>query len=105
LQELEKFDLPEEVEIFFSAHGVPVSYVELDGDPYKEEMEQCVRMVMERLRNRGVSNSHTLAYQSRVGPVSPIFGPLQAICAVVSQDNNRVLIGYCYVQFCPLWGM
>ncbi len=27
-KELGKFDAPEEAEIFFSAHGVPVSYVE-----------------------------------------------------------------------------
>ena len=40
-----------------------------DGDPYKDEMEQCVEMIMSRLRARGVSNHHTLAYQSRVGPV------------------------------------
>ncbi|PSC69391.1 ferrochelatase-chloroplastic [Micractinium conductrix] len=55
-------------EIFFSAHGVPVSYIE-EGDPYKEEMEECVALVMAELRRRGVANHHTLAYQSRVGPV------------------------------------
>ena len=27
-KELQKFDSPEKTEIFFSAHGVPVSYVE-----------------------------------------------------------------------------
>ena len=27
-KELRKFDCPEDTEIFFSAHGVPVSYVE-----------------------------------------------------------------------------
>lgn len=27
-RELQRFERPEEVEIFFSAHGVPVSYVE-----------------------------------------------------------------------------
>ena len=151
-RELQRFERPEEVELFFSAHGVPVSYVEQvrplarplaiapalhviaakdatpvhrqgrcgplqlarriaahislyscpehtwltwsrvarayaglrgwevaaarvevlgvqDGDPYKEEMEQCVAMIMARLRARGVANHHTLAYQSRVGPV------------------------------------
>ena len=57
-------------QIFFSAHGVPVSYVEQDGDPYKEEMEQCVAMIMARLQQRGFRSPHTLAYQSRVGPVS-----------------------------------
>jgi hypothetical protein len=39
------------------------------GDPYKEEMEECVELVMAELRRRGVANAHTLAYQSRVGPV------------------------------------
>ena len=35
-EELGKFqDMPEDVEIFFSAHGVPLSYVEEAGDPYK----------------------------------------------------------------------
>ena len=55
--------------IFFSAHGVPLSYVSDAGDPYKEEIEECVKLIMAELRARGVSNPHTLAYQSRVGPV------------------------------------
>lgn len=67
--ELHKFDDPNSVELFFSAHGVPTSYVEEYGDPYKEEIEQCVGMVMDRLRERSLLNHHTLAYQSRVGPV------------------------------------
>lgn len=33
------------------------------------EMEECIRFIMADLRKRGVANSHTLAYQSRVGPV------------------------------------
>lgn len=61
--------LQDEVEIFFSAHGVPVSYVEEAGDPYKEEMEQCISLIMRELQRRSISNHHTLAYQSRVGPV------------------------------------
>ena len=59
----------QETEIFFSAHGVPLSYVEEAGDPYKEEMEECVELIMQELRGRGILNHHTLAYQSRVGPV------------------------------------
>lgn len=114
-------ELAEEVDIFFSAHGVPLSYIEEGeqsglggmarsgsvrvhgaavrvlappahaatngcllcitshlgphsipfppGDPYREEMEECVELVMAELRRRGVRNPHTLAYQSRVGPV------------------------------------
>jgi len=46
-----------------------------DGDPYKEEMEQCVAMIMARLRERGVPNHHSLAYQSGVGRVRRRPGP------------------------------
>ncbi|KAK9789019.1 hypothetical protein WJX73_009514 [Symbiochloris irregularis] len=70
IEELKAFPDPTDVEVFFSAHGVPVAYVEQDGDPYKEEMEQCVDLIMQRLEQRGLHNRHTLAYQSRVGPVN-----------------------------------
>lgn len=69
MAELNLFENPEEIEIFFSAHGVPKSYVSQVGDPYKEEMEECVQLIMTELQNRNVTNHHTLAYQSRVGPV------------------------------------
>lgn len=49
--------------IFFSAHGVPVAYVEEAGDPYKAEMEECVDLIMEELERRGINNDYTLAYQ------------------------------------------
>lgn len=39
--------------VFFSAHGVPKSYVEEAGDPYKEEMEECVALIMNELQRRG----------------------------------------------------
>ncbi|GAB4230357.1 MAG: ferrochelatase [Stanieria sp.] len=65
-QELEQFENPEQVHIFFSAHGVPVSYVEEAGDPYQKEIEECTRLIMQTLKR---PNQYTLAYQSRVGPV------------------------------------
>eukprot|EP00250_Pteridium_aquilinum_P002661 c12885_g1_i1 orf=251-1678(-) len=68
-KELKTFKQPNEVVIFFSAHGVPLTYVEDAGDPYKEEMEKCVKLVMTELKKRGIHNKHALAYQSRVGPV------------------------------------
>lgn len=49
--------------IFFSAHGVPLAYVEEAGDPYKAEMEECVDLIMEELEKRGITNPYTLAYQ------------------------------------------
>ena len=65
-QELEQFPNPDSVHIFFSAHGVPLSYVTEAGDPYQQEIEDCTALIMQNL-NR--PNPYTLAYQSRVGPV------------------------------------
>ena len=65
-QELDQVANPDQVHIFFSAHGVPRSYVEEAGDPYQQEIEECTALIMQTL-NR--PNPYTLAYQSRVGPV------------------------------------
>ncbi|XP_021889834.1 ferrochelatase-2, chloroplastic-like [Carica papaya] len=62
-KELQKFDHPDKVMIFFSAHGVPLAYVEEAGDPYKAEMEECVDLIMEELEKRNIVNAYTLAYQ------------------------------------------
>jgi ferrochelatase len=61
---------PSKAHVFFSAHGVPKSYVEEAGDPYQREIEACTRLIMAELQKAlGHPNPHTLAYQSRVGPV------------------------------------
>ncbi|KGF72982.1 ferrochelatase [Neosynechococcus sphagnicola sy1] len=65
-RQLDQCPHPQQAHIFFSAHGVPVSYVEEFGDPYQQEIEDCVRLIMQTLQR---PNDHTLAYQSRVGPV------------------------------------
>jgi ferrochelatase len=65
-EELDQFPYTDRVHVLFSAHGVPVSYVEEAGDPYQQEIEDCAALIMRTL-NR--PNPHTLAYQSRVGPV------------------------------------
>ena len=64
--ELDKLPDPNSAHIFFSAHGVPLSYVEEAGDPYQKEIEACTAGIMETLDR---PNAHTLAYQSRVGPI------------------------------------
>ncbi len=60
---------PEKAHICFTAHGVPRSYVEEAGDPYKDEIEDCSLLIIDRVeRSLGFSNTYTLSYQSRVGP-------------------------------------
>ncbi len=66
LQQLDRLPNPQTGHIFFSAHGVPVSYVEESGDPYQQEIEACTAAIMRTLQR---PNAHTLAYQSKVGPV------------------------------------
>ena len=69
-EQVRSSDVPTEAHVFFSAHGVPKSYVEEAGDPYQTEIEDCSALIMAELRNLlGHENPHTLAYQSRVGPV------------------------------------
>jgi protoporphyrin/coproporphyrin ferrochelatase len=65
-EQLDQFPNPDQVHVFFSAHGVPLSYVEEAGDPYQKEIEDCTALIMQTLDR---PNAHTLAYQSRVGPV------------------------------------
>jgi len=51
------------VHILFSAHGVPERVI-MRGDPYQRQIMETVNLVSEEY-----SNPHSLAYQSRVGPV------------------------------------
>ena len=69
---MQKCDLsedPSEPHVFFSAHGLPKKYIESLADPYKTQTEATVAFVMNRMRQLGYTNPHSLAYQSRVGPV------------------------------------
>ena len=52
------------VQLFFSAHSLPQSFID-EGDPYLDHIQATVRLVMERFE--GIA--HHLAFQSRAGPV------------------------------------
>jgi ferrochelatase len=52
------------VQIFFSAHSLPQSFID-EGDPYLDHIQATVRLTMERFE--GIA--HHLAFQSRAGPV------------------------------------
>jgi protoporphyrin/coproporphyrin ferrochelatase len=57
---------PDRAHVFFSAHGVPVSYVQEAGDPYQAEIEECSKLIVQTM---GRKNDYSLAYQSKVGPI------------------------------------
>jgi len=56
---------PSRIHIVFSAHSVPVRYID-EGDPYLDQTRETVRLVMEQLGN---DRPHSLSFQSKVGPV------------------------------------
>ncbi|KAK4490990.1 hypothetical protein RD792_001711 [Penstemon davidsonii] len=91
-KELQIFENPEEAMIFFSAHGVPVSYVEDAGDPYKDQMEECIFLIMQELKSRGVKNNYTLAYQSRVGPVQWLKPYTDEVLVELGQQGVKSLL-------------
>ncbi|MDP9267324.1 MAG: ferrochelatase [Acidobacteriota bacterium] len=63
---LARFPRPAEAELVFSAHSVPVSVIE-KGDPYQQQIEATVALVMEKMQRGGWRNRHRLCYQSKVG--------------------------------------
>lgn len=89
-QQLDQSPQPDDVHLFFSAHGVPVSYVEEAGDPYQREIEACTALILRTL-NR--PNAHTLAYQSRVGPVEWLRPYTEdAIADLAAQGVDNLLV-------------
>jgi ferrochelatase len=53
-----------DVHVIFSAHGLPVSYIE-KGDPYLDHVKRTMAASLEKLSHPGPSH---LAFQSRLGP-------------------------------------
>jgi protoporphyrin/coproporphyrin ferrochelatase len=60
---LARFPDPQQPDIVFSAHSVPVSVIE-QGDPYQRQIEETVELIMQR---GGWRNRCRLCYQSKVG--------------------------------------
>jgi len=60
---LARFPEPEQAELVFSAHSVPLAVIE-KGDPYQHQIEHTVELLMKRA---GWQNQARLCYQSKVG--------------------------------------
>lgn len=77
----------DDVYLLFSAHGVPVRVIER-GDPYKRQIIETVVLVSSRFPNR-----HSLAYQSRVGPVKWLGPPtLSEIKRLAAEGHKYMLV-------------
>jgi len=59
MNELKRYsssDFQDGIHVLYSAHGVPESYIAA-GDPYKKQIEECVRLVSKEVTKQLLSNS------------------------------------------------
>lgn len=76
-----------DVYMLFSAHGVPVRVIER-GDPYQKQILETVGLVSARFKT-----PHSLAYQSRVGPVRWLGPPtLGEIRRLAAEGRKNILV-------------
>jgi protoporphyrin/coproporphyrin ferrochelatase len=80
---------PAEIDLIFSAHSIPVSFVK-KGDPYQKQIEETVRLII----NSGKWNlSNFLCYQSKVGPIKWLGPSLKNIVSKrISEGRKHFLI-------------
>lgn len=86
---LDRFPPGETVFLVFSAHGVPRDVIDA-GDPYREQVEATVELVLEHGR---WSHPHRLCYQSKVGPGRWLQPSLSVtIRALAAQGARNLLV-------------
>lgn len=87
-QALAGFPERSRVQLFFSAHSLPQSFID-EGDPYLNHIQATVKLIMERFE--GVS--HHLAFQSRAGPVKWLEPSAQdKLKELAAQGHREVLM-------------
>ena len=76
------------IRILFSAHGLPEKIIN-KGDPYQNQIEKTVYKVVNNLDKNEFS--HTICYQSKVGPLKWI-GPSTEDEIIKASKNKEVII-------------
>jgi ferrochelatase len=82
----------QEIDLLFSAHGIPLSFVR-KGDPYQLQVEETVKRVLERGKWGSPS---VLCYQSKVGPQKWL-GP-----SLTETIEQRIRAGRKYLLIVPI---
>ena len=85
-----KKHLPEDYNDYyflFSAHSLPEKVIK-QGDPYKEETEETVRLIMENFP--GIR--YSLAYQSKIGPVKWLEPMTDQMIEKLAKDGVKKLV-------------
>ena len=81
-------NLPDWKDFFFlfSAHSLPMYVVE-EGDPYKEQTEESVRLIMEHFEGA----PYKLGYQSKVGPIKWLEPMTDELIKKLAQEGIKKL--------------
>jgi ferrochelatase len=83
-------NLDEDVNLIFSAHGLPQNIID-KGDPYENEVNEHVEILQNMLDAKGIKyKSISLAYQSKVGPMKWLEPSLDNM--LKKFQNQKVLI-------------
>jgi ferrochelatase len=89
-QALQKFpdDIRADVPILFTAHSLPARVLE-SGDPYPEELQTSVRLVVEQLQPK----DHRWAFQSQGATAEPWLGPtVEDTLQQLADEGHRNLL-------------
>ena len=81
-------DIKSEIQIVFSAHGTPVSFVK-KGDPYSRQIKDTVEAVM---KARNYSHKYCLCFQSKVGPLKWLEPSTAKMIEDLSLQNKKHLL-------------
>lgn len=78
---------PAEVRLIFSAHGLPLKYIER-GDPYAEHVKRTMRAVLKKLGHPGPAH---LSFQSRLGPERWLEPSTDGLIAKLAAESARAI--------------
>ncbi len=83
---LSQFHPLADVELLFSAHSLPVSFIQ-DGDPYLEQIEESVKLVM-----KNFDIPHHLSFQSKAGPVKWLEPSTDEMLKNLAQNGSKNIL-------------
>ncbi len=81
-------EIRKDVQLVFSAHGTPVSYVK-KGDPYSHQIKKTIALVMKQRNN---SHKHHECFQSKVGPVKWLEPATDKMIEELAANNKNHLL-------------
>jgi ferrochelatase len=87
----EKIDHDKDTLILFSAHSLPVKFID-EGDPYLDEIKVTVELVMERLTKEFGTLPYRVGFQSRSGPVRWLEPSTDEVIVKASEEGVKNIL-------------